>query len=232
MTRFYEKEHRFILAVDCIIFGFDDEGLKLLLLKRTFEPAQGQWSLMGGFVNEGECTDEAAARVLKELTGLTDVYLDQLMVFSDVDRDPGARVLSVAYSALINIEAYDKELVRKHNAYWIDYNEIPSLIFDHGQMVEKALKRLRRKAATQPIGFNLLPEKFTLTQLQKLYEAIYQRELDKRNYRKKILSMGVLEKLEEKDRLSSKRGAFLYRFNMEKYNNLEEEGITFGIQHF
>ncbi|MFB6342503.1 NUDIX domain-containing protein [Saccharicrinis sp. FJH62] len=229
MVEFYRKEHQFILAVDCIIFGFDDEGLKLLLLQRTFEPAKGQWSLMGGFIKEDESADGAAARVLNELTGLTDVYLDQLQVFSEPERDPGARVISLAYSALINIESYDKELVKSHNAHWVQLDELPELIFDHYKMVDKALKRLRRKAASQPIGFNLLPEKFTLTQLQRLYEAIYQREMDKRNFRKKILSMGVLEKLEEKDKISSKRGAFLYRFNEEKYNDLSDESFSFGV---
>ncbi|MFB6319248.1 NUDIX domain-containing protein [Saccharicrinis sp. FJH54] len=229
MVEFYKQEHPFILAVDCIIFGFDDEGLKLLLLQRNFEPAKGQWSLMGGFIKEDESADDAAARVLNELTGLSDVYLDQLQVFSEPERDPGARVISLAYSALINIESYDKELVKRHNAHWVKLDELPELIFDHLKMVDKALKRLRRKAASQPIGFNLLPEKFTLTQLQRLYEAIYQREMDKRNFRKKILSMGVLEKLEEKDKISSKRGAFLYRFNEEKYIDLSDENFSFGM---
>ena len=229
MVEFYRQEHQFILAVDCIIFGFDDEGLKLLLLQRNFEPAKGQWSLMGGFIKEDESADDAAARVLNDLTGLTDVYLDQLQVFSEPERDPGARVVSLAYSALINIESYDKDLVKRHNAHWVKLDELPELIFDHLKMVDKALKRLRRKTANQPIGFNLLPEKFTLTQLQRLYEAIYQREMDKRNFRKKILSMGVLEKLEEKDKISSKRGAFLYRFNIENYDNLSDENFSFGM---
>lgn len=232
LSAYYSNEDRFILAVDCIIFGFDDNGLKLLLLKRNFDPAKGQWSLMGGFVREGESSDNAAARVLKDLTGLTEVYMEQLSAFSDPGRDPGARVISISYSALINIEAYDRELVQRHNAYWVKLDELPKLIFDHEQMVDKALKRLRRRAATQPIGFNLLPEKFTLTQLQRLYEAIYQVELDKRNFRKKILSMGVLEKLNEKDKISSKRGAFLFMFNEEKYHELQEMGLTFAVQSY
>jgi 8-oxo-dGTP diphosphatase len=232
LSAYYNNEHRFILAVDCIIFGFDDDGLKLLLLKRNFEPAKGQWSLMGGFVREGESSDNAAARVLKDLTGLTNVYMEQLSAFSDVGRDPGARVISISYSALINIESYDRELVQRHNAYWLKLDELPKLIFDHELMVDKALKRLRRRAATQPIGFNLLPQKFTLTQLQRLYEAIYQVELDKRNFRKKILSMGVLEKLNEKDKISSKRGAFLFMFNEEKYHELQEMGLSFAVQSY
>lgn len=216
------------VAVDCIIFGFDEDGLKLLLLKRTFEPAQGQWSLMGGIVNVDESVDAAAARVLEELTGLNNVYLDQLCVFSDVDRYPDNRVISVAYSALINIELYNKELVEKYNAYWININALPPLAFDHSKMVAKALKSLQQMAVNQPMGLNLLPEKFTLTQLQRLYEAIFQRELDKRNFRKKILAMGVLRKLNEKDKTSSRRGAFKYRFNVEKYLRLKADNLMFG----
>jgi 8-oxo-dGTP diphosphatase len=185
--------------------------------------------LMGGFLGETEDTDAAAARVLMDLTGLTDVYLEQLQAFSSVERDPGARVVSVAYSALINIAEHNHESVNSHNAFWVKYDEIPELIFDHKLMVEKAIARLRRKAATMPIGFNLLPEKFTLTQLQKLYEAIYQRDIDKRNFRKKLLSTGVLNKLTEKDKKSSRRGAFLFTFNNDAYKRLEQDGGMFGV---
>ncbi len=226
---FYEGKSKYLVAVDCIIFGFDSEGLKLLLLERNFEPAKGKFSLMGGFLAEGENTEEAAARVLEDLTGLNDVYLEQLQAFSAVNRDPGARVVSVAYYALINIEEHNHASVEKHSAFWVRYEDIPELIFDHKQMVDKAIARLRRKAATMPIGFNLLPEKFTLTQLQKLYEAIYQQNIDKRNFRKKILSTGVLNKLTEKDKKSSRRGAFLFTFNFEAYKRLEESGGLFGV---
>lgn len=225
----YTGFEKFYIAVDCIIFGFDAEGLKLLLLKRSFEPAMGKWSLMGGFLNQGEGIDDAAARVLNNLTGLSDVFLEQLAAFGEPERDPGDRVISVAYYALININDYDKDLVEQHNAYWVKYGDLPELVFDHNAMVNRALKRLRRKAATEPIGFNLLPEKFTLTQLQKMYEAVFQKEMDKRNFRKKILQMDVLEKLEQKDKTTSKRGAFLYRFNEAKYQYLIREGSTFGI---
>ncbi len=225
----YSGYDRFNIAVDCIIFGFDNEGLKLLLLKRSFEPAKGKWSLMGGFLKEEESLDDAAARVLENLTGLQNVYMEQLAAFGDVGRDPGDRVISAAYFALINIDDSDRALVEKHNAHWVLFKEVPDLIFDHNAMVIRALKRLRRKAATEPIGFNLLPEKFTLTQLQRMYEAVFQHELDKRNFRKKILQMNVLEKLEEKDKESSKRGAYLYCFNEQKYHDLISEGSTFGI---
>lgn len=225
----YLGNDKFNIAVDCIIFGFDSEGLKLLLLKRSFEPAKGKWSLMGGFLKSEESLDDAAARVLANLTGLNGVYLEQLAAFGDVNRDPGDRVISAVYFALINIDDSDRALVEKHNAHWVLFKEAPELIFDHNAMVNRSLKRLRRKAATEPIGFNLLPEKFTLTHLQRMYEAIFQHELDKRNFRKKMLQMNVLEKLDEKDKESSKRGAFLYCFNAKKYQNLISEGSTFGI---
>jgi len=226
---FYHTEDKFNVAVDCIIFGFDDEGLKLLLLQRNFEPALGKWSLMGGFLKKNESIENAASRVLLTLTGLNNVYMEQLSAFGDIERDPGARVISVAYYALININNYDRELVRKNNAHWIKIDQLPDLIFDHEKMVSKALRRLRRKASSEPVGFNLLPEKFTLPQLQRLYEAIYQVDFDKRNFRKKILSLGILEKMEEKDKESSKRGAYLYHFNEQKYHRLVDDGFSFGL---
>ncbi len=226
---FYSNEDKFNIGVDCIVFGFDEDGLKLLLLKRNFEPAKGKWSLMGGFLNKQESVDDAASRVLSKLTGIDELYMEQLGAFGDVERDPGSRVVSICYYALINIDEQDKELVRKYNAFWISIDQVPELIFDHSLMVKKALQRLRRKASTQPVGFNLLPEKFTLPQLQRLYEAIYQVELDKRNFRKKMLSMKVLEKLEEKDKETSKRGAFYYKFNEDQYNKLVENGFSFGV---
>lgn len=227
--QFYNSEQKFLTAVDCIIFGFDSDGLKLLLLKRNFNPSMGEWSLMGGFLKKGESLDQAAERVLFSLTGLNNLFMEQLGAFGEVDRDPGERVISVAYFALINIEEYDHDTVKKHNAFWLNINELPDLIFDHSDMVQKAHGRLKTRAATKPVGFNLLPDKFTLPQLQKLYEDIYQKPLDKRNFRKKILAMDILEKMEEKDKESSKRGAFFYRFKEEKYNNLLKEGFSFGI---
>jgi hypothetical protein len=187
------------------------------------------WSLMGGFLKKNEDLDEAAIRVLNQLTGLHDVYMEQLYAYGDVGRDPGERVVSVAYYALIKIEDYDKSLVREHDAHWCPMDAIPDLVFDHRVMVEKALRRLRRRARIQPIGFELLPEKFSLPQLQGLYEAIYQKELDKRNFRKKILGMELLDKLEEKDKSSSKKGAFLYCFNSDKYQELLAKGFYFSV---
>lgn len=227
---FYTEYDRFLLAVDAIIFGFDGHALKLLLVKRKFPPAQDEWSLMGGFLRSEESVDEAAVRVLHKLTGLCNVYLEQLQTYGEPRRDPGERVISVAYYALIKIDDYDKALARKYNARWFPIHDFPPLIFDHDAMVAKALRRLRRKAQIQPIGFELLPEEFTLPQLQKLYEAIFQKELDKRNFRKKILGFGVLEKLPQKDKESSRKGAYLYRFDREEYERLLDEGTNFVLK--
>ena len=221
--RYKEYEH-ILVAVDCIIFGFHKNELKLLLIKRDFEPEKGKWSLMGGFLDDDESLDEAAQRILKTLTGLHDIYLDQLHSFGDVDRDPVERTISVAYYALIDVETHDKELLKQHSASWFPIHSVPELIFDHEEMVLSALKRLRRKASHQPVGFELLPAKLTLPELQKLYESIYDTNLDKRNFRRRILSMDVLEKTEEKQKTNSRKGAFLYRFDPKKYSRKVNNG--------
>ncbi len=226
---FYQEQVKFYVAVDCIILGFDNNELHVLLYKRTFEPLQGQWSLMGGFVKSGEGVNEAASRVLTECTGIDNIFMEQIGAYGDVTRDLGERVISVAYYALVNIKDFDDALLEQYNARWTKVEELPSLIFDHNQMVADAMHILKQKAAIQPIGFNLLPEKFTLPKLQCLYEAIYQTPLDKRNFRKKLNSMDLLEKLNEKDKKSSKRGAFYYKFNEEKYNKLLKGGFFFSL---
>lgn len=228
---YYREHEKFHLSVDCIIFGYDEDGreLKLLLLKRKFQPAQGEWSLMGGFLKGDESVDEAAKRVLQQLTGLSNVYMEQLYTFGELGRDPGARIVSVAYFALIKIDASDLELIRVHGATWIPISKTPELIFDHSAMVERALKKLQIRARTQPIGFELLPEKFTIPQLQGLYEAIYNKPLDKRNFRRKLLSMDLLEKLEEKEKESSRKGAWYYRFDANKYEDLLRRGFNFEL---
>lgn len=172
---------------------------------------------MGGFLQKNESTDQAAQRVLKELTGLENVYMEQVGAFGDIDRDPGERVVSVAYYALINVNDYDRKLVREHNAEWVKISELPELIFDHPQMIARARQLMRNKASYKPIGFKLLPELFTLTQLQNLYEAIQGEVIDKRNFRKRVAEMDFIEKTEEKDKLGSKRGAYLYKFNDKAY---------------
>jgi ADP-ribose pyrophosphatase YjhB (NUDIX family) len=216
--RNYYREHpKFYAGIDCIIFGFHKGKLNLLLLKRNFEPSKGQWSLMGGFVQKDESTDDAAKRVLRELTGLEDVFMEQVGAFGEVGRDPGERVISIAYYALINIDDYDKESVRSHNAHWTDINRLPELIFDHREMVAKAREMMKQKAGIQPIGFSLLPERFTLTQLQTLYEVIFGETMDKRNFRKRVAGMEFVEKTGEIDKTGSRRGAFLYRMNRDIY---------------
>ena len=217
MTTYYNINPQFYVSVDCIIFGFDKGSLKLLLLKRNFEPAKGSWSLMGGFVQDGESVDDAAKRVLAELTGLENVYMEQVGTFGEVDRDPGERVISVAYYALININEYDRNLVQQHNAHWAEINEIPPLVFDHPQMVKQPRIMLQKKASSEPIGFNLLPSLFTLFQLQSLYEAIYGEPLDKRNFRKRVADLNYIEKTDKIDKTGSKRGAALYKFNENAY---------------
>lgn len=223
------REDRYFLAVDCIIFGFNQEKLKLLLIKRGFEPESGKWSLMGGFLRKNETLDEAADRVLQNLTGLSNVYMEQLQVFSAVDRDPVARTVSVAYSALINIAEHDSELTKQHHAKWFGIDELPELIFDHREMVDVAIQRLRTRTTAQPVGFELLPEKFTMRQLQKLYEAILGQPLDKRNFFKKINSMNLLVKLNEKDMDSSRKGSYLYMFDKRTYKKKLAEGFTFRM---
>jgi len=229
--KIYSHGTRHLVAVDCIIFGYDlvDKEIKLLLFKRIVEPAKGRWSLAGGFVEENESLDASASRILKKLTGLDSVYLKQSYTYGNVDRDPGARVISVAYFALIAIRDINKDLAEQNGVLWRSIGRLPDLIFDHPLMVKKALADLQKQIKVKPVGFELLPEKFTLVQLQDLYEAIYQRKVDKRNFRKKILSMGILEKLEEKEKETSKKGAFYYRFNKARYVKLEQNGFYFNL---
>ena len=229
MLNSYNKEDKILLALDCIIFGFDKNELKILLIKRDFEPEKGRWSLMGGFLQRSEHLDEAANRILISLTGIQDVYMEQLYTFSKVDRDPGERTLSTAYYALINTNVHSEKLTQQSTAQWFSVADAPNLIFDHEEMVQKAIKRLRRRAISKPIGFELLPEKFTMKQLQKLYEAILDEKQDKRNFINKINSMDVLVKLDEKDMTSSRKGSFLYQFNKEKYDAKVRDGFTFKI---
>ncbi len=228
---YYSSHPKLLVAVDCIIFGFNENehDLKLLLLKRNFQPELGKWSLMGGFVAPDENLDDAAKRIVAQLTGLNNVYMEQLYTFGDVNRDIVGRIISVAYFSLIKINDHDSELVKKHGASWIPLTQLPELIFDHKEMVDKALRKLRIRARTQPIGFELLPEKFTIPQIQRLYEAIYQVPFDKRNFRRKLLLMNLLEKQDDKEKETSRKGAYYYRFNQLKYNELVEKGFNFDL---
>jgi len=229
--KLYSKYTRYLVAVDCIIFGYDilEKEIKILLIKRSFDPAKGRWSLEGGFVDENESIDQAACRILRKLTGLESVYMKQSYSYGETDRDPGARVISTAYFALIAIRDINKELTQQNGAQWRSIARLPDLIFDHSAMVKKALIDLQSQIKIKPVGFELLPEKFTLVQLQDLYEAIYQKKIDKRNFRKKILSMGILEKLDEKERETSKKGAYYYKFNEDTYKRLKQNGFYFNL---
>jgi len=229
--KIYSKEQKHLVAVDCIIFGYDiiEKEIKLLLIKRSFEPSKGKWSLAGGFVKADESLDEAASRILSNLTGLKDVFMEQSFTYGDIRRDRGARVISTAYFALIKIQDIDNTLKDKNGAHWRSVSEIPDLIFDHGTMVEKALVELQCQLKVKPVGFELLPEKFTLVQLQDLYEALYRKTIDKRNFRKKILSMNLLEKFDEKEKVTSRKGAFYYKFIPEKYESFRKNGFYFNL---
>lgn len=213
----YSKQTRLLLAVDCIIFGFDGELLKILLIKRGFQPEKGNWSLMGGFVQANESLDQAANRILKQLTGLEGVYLEQLHTFGETQRDPIERTVSTAYFALIDIHKYETQLSNDYHPEWFPLKRTPKLIFDQQEMVETAKRRIRYKAALHPILFELLPDRFTLPQLQILYESVFNTTIDKRNFSKRVLATGLLIKLTDKDKKNSKRGAFYYQLNKKNY---------------
>ena len=217
MTTFYSEFQKVLLSVDCIIFGFTNNKLKILIGKRNMDPGRGEWSLYGGFVRGDESLDDAANRTLYELTGLRKVFMRQVGAFGNIDRDPGERVVSIAYYALINVNDYDEDLRKKHGVEWVDMDNIPQMYSDHNDMVHRARKLMRQKMKTEPVGFELLPDLFTLTQLQRLYEAVNGEELDKRNFRKRIKEMDYIEKTELIDKNTSKRGAALYRFNKKAF---------------
>jgi 8-oxo-dGTP diphosphatase len=218
------------LTVDCVVFGLDEEDLKVLLVQRDVEPFRGKWALPGGFVRLHETLEEAARRELEEETGVRQVFLEQLYTFGSVDRDPRERVVSVAYYALAKLSDHRiKAATDARDAAWFAVSDVPALAFDHEHILGVALERLKSKVRYQPIGFELLPPKFTLTQLQRLYEMVLERPLDKRNFRKKILGMGLLVELEEVEMDVAHRAARLYRFDKAKYHQLQKRGFNFEI---
>jgi len=218
------------LTTDCIIFGFDNFDLKILLIERANEPYKDKWALPGGFVNMDETTEDGALRELFEETGLKNVFIEQLYTFSDVNRDPRGRVVSVAYFALIKLDEYSIHAGDDAGkADWFSVNDLPELAFDHDMIIKVALSRLSGKIRYQPIGFELLPPMFTLTQLQNLYEVILQRELDKRNFRKKILKTDLLIPLDEKQKNVAHKAARYYKFDKIKYEELTNKGYNFEI---
>jgi len=217
MVAYYEEHSRMFVSVDCIVFGFAENRLKVLIGKRRMDPGRGEWSLYGGFVKEQESLEQAVNRVLYSLTGLRGLYTKQVGAFGDIDRDPGERVISVAYCALINVKDYDDSLRRQHGLEWVDLEKLPKLYSDHNEMIRQAISLLRRRISSESLSFSLLPELFTLTQLQRVYEAILGEEIDKRNFRKRIKGIDLIVKTDKIDKQSSKRGAALYRFNKEAY---------------
>ena len=214
----YYKEHSKVwVSVDCIVFGFENNKLKLLIGRRQMDPGRGEWSLYGGFVKADESLEDAAHRVLHDLTGMKKIYMKQVGAFGAIDRDPGERVISVAYCALINVHDYDDKLREQYGLQWVNIDALPKLYSDHNLMVRKAVNLLRQRIKTEPLSFNLLPELFTLTQLQHVFEVILGSEIDKRNFRKRIKQFDFIEKTELIDKVTSKRGAALYRFNKKMY---------------
>lgn len=216
MTK-YQKQTRLLAAVDCIIFGFDGQKLKILLIQRDFEPEKNNWSLMGGFIQPTESADEAAVRILKKLTGLDGVYLEQLHAFSEPQRDPIERTISVAYFALIDSNQYEKQISDEYHPEWFPLDNMPDLIFDHKQMVTMAREKLRYKASLHPILFELLPPKFTLPLLQSLFQDVFETTFDTRNFSRKLMSTNLLQKQKEKDKENSKKGAFYYKLDKKHY---------------
>jgi 8-oxo-dGTP diphosphatase len=227
---FHYEFARAALAVDCVVFGLDEGDLKVMLIRRNLPPFQGRWAFPGGFVRIDETTEEAARRELREETGMDQVFLEQLYTFSDLNRDPRERVVSVAYYALIRLSNFKVQAATDaSDANWFQLNEIPKLPFDHKSILDTAYDRLKTKVRYQPIGFELLPLTFTLTQLQKLYESVLARPIDKRNFRKKILNMDILFETGEMQSAVAHRAARLYRFNKKQYQALVKNGFHFEI---
>lgn len=224
------ERNRINLTVDCVVFGLDENDLKVLLVQRGMGPFLGKWALPGGFVQLNESLEDAALRELQEETGVEKVFLEQLYTFGSVERDPRVRVVTVAYYALVNLAGHRIESsTDAARAAWFSVEDVPSLAFDHNHIFDIALKRLQAKVRYEPIGFELLPEKFALSQLQHLYELILEKQLDKRNFRKKILSMEVLVDLDEVQEDVAHRAARLYMFDEKKYKQLKKQGFNFEL---
>lgn len=221
---------RAALTVDCVVFGFDGGDLKVLLIQRALEPFKGRWALPGGFVRVNETLEDAAWRELEEETGLKNVFLEQLYSFGKIDRDPRERIVSVAYYALVKLSDHKaRAATDAANAKWFPVSKAPKLAFDHADILAMARDRLTGKVRYQPIGFELLPSRFTLSQLQALYEAVLETRLDKRNFRKKVLSFGLLVPLKETQMTGRHRPAQLFRFDTEKYEKLKQRGFNFEL---
>lgn len=222
MNGSYNTIPKYHVAVDCVVFGYEDSELKVLLAHRRFEHSKGEWSLVGGWIRDKENAEEASKRILAEVTGLKNIFMEQVKVFSALNRDPGGRVISIVYYAMINIVKHDKKLVDKNGAQWWPFQSRPNLIFDHNEMVQEAHLKLKNKAGYDLIGKDLLPKKFTLLEVRNLYNAVFQMEFDPGNFRKKILSLNVLERLTTKNTKDSRKGAYYYSFGDKKENVIKE----------
>lgn len=218
------------ISIDCVIFGFENSSLEVLLIKRAIQPEKGMWALPGGFIKKNELVEDAAQRILEVTTGVKNIYLEQTAIFDSVDRYPLWRVFTIAHFALISPENYALSPgIDTSEVSWFKLHDLPKLPFDHAQIIKAALKKLQSRVRIKPIGFELLPEKFTLPQLQKLYEEILDKKIDKRNFRKKLLKMNLLKRLPEKDTSNIRRAAYLYKFEKSTYNRLKEKGFMFEL---
>lgn len=219
------------LSIDCLIFGFKDEELDVLLIKHAEGISKGKWALPGGWIKYNESVDEAANRILKSLTGVSNIYLEQLRSFGRVDRYPGKRVITIVYYALVNADNYTTlhPGFTASDAHWFNIRSVPKLPYDHNEILDFTFKQLKHKVRHEPIGFNLLPKKFTLHHIQKLYEAILETQLDKPNFRRKLLNMSLLVPCDEKQKDVSHRAANLYRFDKKVYSQLLEKGFLFEL---
>lgn len=225
----YEYERPAITS-DCVIFGFDESNLKVLFINRGIEPYLNHWALPGGFIQMNETAEQAAVRILKKETNLSGVFLEQLYTFSNIDRDPRERIISISYFALVKLTNYHAKAGKDETlAKWFEVDKIPELAFDHENIFRTALNRLKGKIRYQPVGFELLPEKFKLSQLQHLYEVILETTIDKRNFRRKILQMELLIDMEEKETNVAHKAAKLYKFNKLKYDELTQKGFNFEL---
>lgn len=221
---YHAEEISLLNSVDCVIFGFDGKELNVLLVRFPYEPYRGHWALIGGFVKPEISLNETALQTVQRMTGLDDVYMEQVGTYGEVDRVPSERVITTCYYALIRVEPTLEKLSKQFDATWFPITELPPMVYDHAAMLEQALNKLRSKVRYRPIGFELLPEKFTMTELRNLYSSILGKELEKRNFNKKVLNMGLLKKLNEQNKITSRRGAFFFRFDEKKYQQLITEG--------
>ncbi len=228
LNKAYNKQSKQLISVDCSIFGYENGILKILLFNRNIDPYKGNISLVGGWVNDNESVENAAYRVLKKLTGLSNVEIEQVKIFSKPKRDEGGRVITVSFNALIKIVEHNIDLVNMHGAFWQKVDSIPNLIFDHNEIAQNSLEFLRQKASYHLVGRDLLPQEFTITQLRQLYNSIFQKEFDPGNFRKKILSLNAIVRLDKKDTSESKKGAFYYKFKNSEDITINERIIKFS----